>query len=189
MVEAVNGHLRDLSLGQACFSVTYDWASWPSTFPHQGGLAEPCIQFQWQPNPGEPPRPLIKIASGGELSRLMLALLIVGAKDRQKTLFFDEIDTGVGGETAIPLGKKLADLAVFQQVWCITHLAQVAQFAHQHVLVVKEVVQDRTFTTLSPLDAAARQQELARLLGGDTKSEALLQHAKAMLNQSQGGQV
>ncbi|MHB8093638.1 MAG: DNA repair protein RecN [Candidatus Aminicenantales bacterium] len=139
-------------------------------------------EFLISPNPGEELRPLRKIASGGELSRVMLALKSVG-KDREsaKTLIFDEIDAGIGGRTAEFIAEKLTALAGKHQVLCITHLPQIAAAASRHILIEKKVEKQRTFTTARKLDPAERVREIARLISGSRQSDASLQTAREML--------
>ena len=157
---------------------------------HFEQLAEPRatggerIEFLFSPNPGEPPRPLGKVASGGELSRLMLAFKQVLPEGEAPTLVFDEVDTGVGGAVAGIVGRKLRNVAEKQQVFCITHLPQVAAWAAIHLKVEKKVVNGRTQTTVTTLDHTGQTHEIARMLAGETISEAALQHAEEMVAQS-----
>jgi len=139
-------------------------------------------EFLISPNPGEELRPLRKIASGGEISRVMLALKSVG-KDREpaKTLIFDEIDAGIGGKTAEFIAGKLTALADTHQVLCITHLPQIAAAATRHILIEKKVEKQRTFTTARKLEPAERVHEIARLISGSRQSDASLQTAREML--------
>jgi DNA repair protein RecN (Recombination protein N) len=140
------------------------------------------IEFQFGPNPGEPPLPLRAIASSGELARVMLALKTVLAQEDQiPVLIFDEIDANVGGETAGVVGAKLQGLARHRQVLCVTHLPQVAAPAAAHYVASKEQKAGRTVSQLTSLDKAQRVTELARMLGGQT--EAARKHAAAMLNE------
>jgi DNA repair protein RecN (Recombination protein N) len=141
------------------------------------------IEFLISPNPGEELRPLRKIASGGELSRIMLALKSIG-KDavRLKTLIFDEIDAGIGGKTAEFVAQKLQELAKHHQVICITHLPQIASFATHHFKIDKHVKKERTFTVVKELSLEERIQEIARLLTGSRVTETALKNAKEMLD-------
>jgi DNA repair protein RecN (Recombination protein N) len=140
------------------------------------------IEFQFAPNPGEPPLPLRSIASSGELARVMLALKTVLAQEDQiPVLIFDEIDANVGGETARAVGEKLQRLALHRQVLCVTHLPQVAAPATAHYVASKEQKAGRTISQLTSLDKAQRVTELARMLGGQT--EAARRHATAMLKE------
>jgi len=141
------------------------------------------VEFLIAANPGEPPKPLAKIASGGELSRIMLALKSVMADaDDIDTLIFDEIDTGISGFAANKVGIKLRTISGKRQVICVTHLAQIGAQAHHHFLIKKTVRNGRTYTDVTPLDYEGRVQELARIIGG-TISHAALEAAKEMLSQ------
>ncbi len=133
-------------------------------------------------NPGEEPRPLAKIASGGELSRIMLALkTILVEGDPIPTLVFDEVDAGIGGAVAEEVGRKLRRIAGKRQVFCITHLAQIASMATSHYGVAKSVKKDRTSTEVRRLDEKERVDEIARMLGGKTITDATLKHAAEMI--------
>jgi DNA repair protein RecN (Recombination protein N) len=148
------------------------------------------IEFYFSANPGEPPRPLNKIASGGELSRLMLALKCVElklAKDKlaSTTLIFDEIDAGIGGKVAQNVGKRLKDLAKHHQVICITHLPQIAVFADHHLKVNKITNKDKTTVNVSVLTGQSRKEEIARMLSGHI-TESSLFHAEELL-ENKGG--
>jgi DNA repair protein RecN (Recombination protein N) len=150
-------------------------------------LAEPRssgferVEFLFSPNPGEMPRPLGRIASGGELSRLMLAIKQVLPDSDVPTLVFDEVDTGIGGATSELVGRKLKNVATGQQVLCITHLPQVAVFADQQLRVEKLVEGGRTSTRILELDQNERTREIARMLAGTTISDSALKHAAEML--------
>jgi DNA repair protein RecN (Recombination protein N) len=147
-------------------------------------------EFLLSPNPGEELRPLRRIASGGELSRMMLALKSVG-RDREspKTLIFDEIDAGIGGKTAEFIAQKLLRLAARHQVVCITHLPQIASRAGHHIQVEKKVERQRTFTSARPLGREDRLVEIARLIAGTRLTEASLQTAREMLDSGRGDAV
>jgi DNA repair protein RecN (Recombination protein N) len=133
-------------------------------------------------NPGEPAQPLRKVASGGELSRTMLALKTVLAKqDRTGSLVFDEIDSNVGGRLGDVLGQKLAALGQTHQVICVTHLPQVASYARHHWTIRKTKAKGRTVTQIAPLAEAERLDELASMLRGEARSETTRQEAEAML--------
>ena len=139
------------------------------------------IDFLISTNPGEPLKPLRKIASGGELSRIMLAIKRVIGGDEGKTLIFDEVDAGIGGRVADLVGKRLQDLAERHQVICITHLPQIATYADRHFLVEKIVKKGSTRTDIKRLDIPERIQELARMLGGATITEKTIQRAEEMV--------
>jgi len=142
-----------------------------------------AVEFMISPNVGEDLRPLAKIASGGELSRIMLALkTILAQSGLVETLVFDEIDAGIGGATAAVVGEKLRSLANYHQILGITHLPQIASCGEKHFLVEKKVSKGRTRSVISLLDREDRINEIARLLGGKTISEKTLAHAKEMLS-------
>lgn len=147
------------------------------------GLEE--IEFLIAPNPGEPPRPLQKIASGGELSRIMLALKVLLARlDEVPTLIFDEVDTGVGGKALQAIGEKLAHIGNTKQVICVTHGPQVACFADAHYLISKSVEDGHAKTSVEHLDEAGRINELARMLAGREITDVVKNHASQMLKMS-----
>ena len=142
-----------------------------------------AVTFAFSPNPGEELRPLQRVASGGELSRVYLALQLVGRdrKGRGPTLVFDEIDAGVGGVEAVVLGRKLRDLARGGQILSVTHLPQVASLGDHHWKVAKDVRGGRTFVAVRPLAGRERVDEVARMLGGEEAAAAARDHAEAML--------
>lgn len=140
------------------------------------------VEFLISANPGEPLKPLVKIASGGELSRVMLAIKsILADSDNVGTLIFDEIDTGVSGRAAVSISNKLSAIGESKQVICITHLPQLAAAADNHYLIVKDTNGDMASTMLNELDEKGRQEELARIIDGREVSELALQHARQML--------
>ncbi|MBC8413967.1 DNA repair protein RecN, partial [bacterium] len=144
------------------------------------------VSFLISPNPGEQLAPLAKTASGGELSRIMLALKVVLAKDDKiPCLVFDEVDAGIGGKTAETVGMKLKGLSISNQVICITHLPQIASFADTHMKIEKTVIKDRTSVRLSQIDSASRSKEIARMLSGSI-SETSVRHAEEMLKKYAG---
>jgi DNA repair protein RecN (Recombination protein N) len=146
------------------------------------------VNILFSANPGAEPRPLRKVASGGELSRLTLAVKTVLAEaDRVPTLVFDEIDTGVGGRLGAVLGRTLAELARHHQVICVTHLPQMASYAARQWVIRKHVEQGRTCTTVSPLDQRGRVAELAAMLRGDSAAEGTRKEARAMLQEAKNG--
>ena len=147
-----------------------------------GALGSDQVEFYFSPNRGEPPKPLARIASGGELSRLMLAIkslaLVAGGSP---TLLFDEVDAGIGGSVAEIVGKKLKQVAASHQILCVTHLPQIAALADSHHIVRKEVVKDRTSTTVDKLKEGERIEEVARMLGGIKITERTRRHAEEMV--------
>jgi DNA repair protein RecN (Recombination protein N) len=171
----IESELKDLSMEKTRFEVSIR----PAEIGPTGGDS---VEFLISPNPGEPVKPLVRIASGGEISRIMLALKTVAARSQVPTMIFDEIDSGIGGRTANVLGDKLACLADCCQVMCVTHLPQVAGKARAHFGISKIVQNDRTKVSLTPLCAEERVAELARMLGGDISSDAATQHARELLS-------
>ena len=140
------------------------------------------MRFLFAPNPGEEPRPLARIASGGELSRVMLAVKQALARtDRVLTYVFDEVDSGVGGGTAETIGRKLKKLAGARQVIAITHLPQIAAFADAHIRVTKPQGQGRTQVAVETVAGKERTLEIARMLGGAKPSAEATAHADEML--------
>ncbi len=145
------------------------------------------VQFLVSANPGQPPRPLAKVASGGELSRISLAVQLIAARRMQlPTLIFDEVDTGIGGAVADGVGRQLRALGERCQVFCVTHLPQVAAYGHQHYQVAKTHSAGQTVTTLRRLTAEERVDEIARMLGGSTITEQTRIHASEMLHLAGG---
>ena len=140
------------------------------------------IEFLISANLGEEPKPIAKIASGGELSRIMLALKnVIAEKDSIGTLIFDEIDTGVSGRAAQKIGIKLKQISRLRQVLCVTHLAQMAVMADNHLLIEKNIQGDRTVTTVRTLDHEQRKYEIARIMGGEDITELMLENAEQYL--------
>ena len=140
------------------------------------------IEFLISTNPGEPPKPISKIASGGELSRMMLAIkTVLASTDTVDTLIFDEVDTGISGSAAEKVGLKLREVSKNSQVLCVTHQAQIAALADYHYLIRKQVEKGRTFTNVTLLDHNGRAGELARIIGGVDITDAALKHAESML--------
>ena len=155
-----------------------------ATFPAYG---RESVTFQIEPNPGEGFRDLNRIASGGELSRLMLALKVVTQAVTGQSLIFDEIDVGVGGRIAFQIGERLKRLSQTSQVLCVTHLPQVAAFGDHHFHVAKKTKQHRTTTIVEELPDDERIRELARMISGSEVTETALQHARELRNQVETG--
>ncbi|HBR58702.1 MAG TPA: DNA repair protein RecN, partial [Blastocatellia bacterium] len=180
-------NLADVALEKARFEVRFQTPSDTETkdqsadaFFAPAGIDQ--IEFYFSANVGESPRPLGKVASGGEASRLMLILkTTAGMRDAAKTAVFDEIDAGIGGRVAEAVGAKLKDLAADQQVLCVTHQPQVAAQADNHLLVEKTMGKNRTTIGLRPLDDAERIEEIARMLAGETVTEAARENARELL--------
>jgi DNA repair protein RecN (Recombination protein N) len=197
LAKAVSRQLEDLGFKQSKFDVAL-----ATRFPVQGsgfrvetvaGNPEPetlnhelvstgfdVVEFQFAPNPGEPAKPLRAIASSGEMARVMLALkTVLASEDEIPVLVFDEVDANVGGETANAVGEKMRQIAAKRQVFCITHLPQVAAAADAHFVVSKQVKNGRTISDITLLDKKSRVTEMARMLGG--QSDAARKHAETLL--------
>jgi DNA repair protein RecN (Recombination protein N) len=143
-------------------------------------------RFLFAPNPGEAEKPLEKIASGGELSRLQLAIrsVDVGKSGRGRTLVFDEVDAGIGGRVAEVVGRKLRDLAARDQVLCVTHVPQIAALADRHFLAEKRESRGRTVASVRLLEGRERVAEIARMLAGEKIPETALKHARTLLEEA-----
>jgi len=179
LASRVQDELKGLGMLNARFEVGIE----PLGSPGPNGSER--AEFMFSANIGERPRPLGKIASGGELSRVMLALKVtLAGADGTPTLIFDEVDTGVGGVTAVTVGRKLKEAATGRQVLCVTHLPQVASFAGAHYLVEKRVEGGRTLVGVRTLDRKGRVSEVARMLGGEG-SEAASAHASELVEQGE----
>src|SRR5437762_13025131 len=174
LAENVRRNLRDLGFRQSQFEASLS----SHAEPRPNGLD--AVELLFSGNPGEPPKPLRAVASSGEISRLMLAIKsTLAAQDSIPLLVFDEIDVNVGGEIAQAVGSKMAGLAKAHQVICITHLPPVAAAATSHFVVTKDVVGGRTHSQLREVVGKARQEEIARMLGG--KSESAMKLAGSLL--------
>jgi DNA repair protein RecN (Recombination protein N) len=190
LAKAVSKQLEDLGFKQSKFDIKQEMADGRSQMGNSPNSQLPSsicssgfdeIEFQFAPNPGEPPKPLRAIASSGEMARVMLALkTVLAAEDEIPVLVFDEVDANVGGETANAVGEKMKQIAAKRQVLCITHLPQVAAPADAHYVVTKEVKNGRTISEIKLLGKKERVTELARMLGG--QSEAARKHAEALLS-------
>lgn len=178
LASAVEKELRSLAMEKARFRV--ELASAPPS-PRPAGAE--TASFLFAPNPGEPEKAFEKIASGGELSRLQLAIRSVSAerKGAQRTFVFDEVDAGIGGRTAEVVGKKLREIARRDQVLCVTHVPQIAALADRHFLAEKRARKGRTVATVRALEGVERVEELARMLAGETVPETARRHARALL--------
>lgn len=179
---AVGAELAKLEMKHACFQVGIEERS-----PSLENLSENgCdrIRFFFSANPGQPAGPLSEVASGGELSRLMLVLQALGRDEKDITFIFDEIDAGIGGRTAEFVGEKLRQIAARNQVICISHLPQIASFADHHFQVSKEVRGSRTFSSVQQLDLEERRREIARLMAGTSSHEDVLKAAARLLEKN-----
>lgn len=186
--KAILQHLQDLAMPGARFRVRLDVEEDPDGLPVGGRRVAVAawgadrVEFLLSTNPGEPPRPLHRVASGGELSRVMLALRTVLARaDPPTVMVFDEVDSGVGGRTGHVIGAKLSELAGVCQVLCVTHLPQIAALAHHHLAIRKVTERGRTRTVVEVLDQEARVEEIARMLSGPSPTETARRHARELL--------
>jgi DNA repair protein RecN (Recombination protein N) len=171
--------LKTLAMPHAAFHV-----EWSDAAPGRHGIDS--ADFQVSANPGEAPRPIGRIASGGELSRIMLALRTVLVEDsRGKTLVFDEVDAGIGGKAAETVGSKLHELSKRYQILCVTHLPQIAAFADYQYRIAKQVANGRTVTRVEPLTGEDRVDEIVRMMSGSRVTDAARQHIREMLAQKQ----
>jgi DNA repair protein RecN (Recombination protein N) len=187
--KSIQGRLKALGLEGARLTVEVEVRELgsDSTAPAPPDSGADRVEMLFSANPGEEPRPLRKIASGGELSRVTLAAkAVLAAVDRVPTLVFDEIDTGVGGRLGSALGKTLAELGRHHQVICVTHLPQMASYARRQWVIRKQVERGRSRTSISPLDEEQRVAELAAMLRGDSAAEGTRKEAIAMLAEAQG---
>jgi DNA repair protein RecN (Recombination protein N) len=160
-----------------------------AAFVHEGIALGPtgfdAVEFYLSPNLGQPPLPLAKVASGGELSRVMLALKRLEAQRRGvATIIFDEVDAGIGGTVGEIVGRKLKQLACFHQILCVTHLAQIAAFADSHFAVEKEEQRGATRSRATALSDEDRPSEIARMLGGVETSDKFVRAAREMLERA-----
>ena len=172
---AVMKELPSLALEKARFSIVMGTGEWRDT-------GTDVVELLFSANPGEDPRPLIRVASGGELSRFMLALKSIAAKsDDAKVLVFDEVDAGIGGRVADAVGEKLEELAALHQVICVTHLPQIASFAPAHYRIDKIERKGRIETRIERLDDEARVEEIARMLAGAVVTESAREHARQLV--------
>jgi len=179
LAKAVNQQLKKLAMEHARLEVELS----PADKPGSHGLED--VQLVISTNPGQPLKPLVKIASGGELSRISLAIQVVAAQTSPvPTLVFDEIDVGIGGATADVVGELLRQLGTKAQIICVTHLAQVASKAHCHLRVNKSTKANKVATSLERLDQTQRVEEIARMIGNNKMTAASLEHAREMIGNS-----
>lgn len=183
LAERISGKIQELGMPQGQFLIEVTESD--NKTPNPSG--NDSVEFLVSANPGLPPRPLAKVASGGELSRISLAIQVVATDSKTvPTLIFDEVDTGVGGRVAEIVGQKLRALGQNRQVLCVTHLPQVAALGHHHLLVEKNSTSGITQSTVHPLTQTERIQEIARMLGGVRVTPQTLAHAEEMLNLQAG---
>ena len=183
LARAVERELASLAMQNTVFQVNIQPAEWSER-------GADSLQFLISPNPGEEPRPLDRIASGGELSRVALALKTClrqpASNGAERTLVFDEIDAGIGGAVAESVGRRLKKLAGSNQVLCVTHLAQVAGFADHHYVVGKREAKGRTIAEVEELSPDARKQEIGRMLSGERVTPEALKHAEQLIRLAKG---
>ena len=179
----INAQLKELNFKDACFAVFFYENDNDKLHFTANGVDR--VEFLITTNKGETPKPLVKIASGGEISRIMLAFKqIIGDFDRIPTMIFDEIDVGISGITASIVGKKLLDISKCHQIVCITHLPQIAAFGDHHYKIDKEVSSEVTHTTVVPLSHTEKVREIARLLGGINITDTTLKSAEELISLS-----
>ena len=174
---AVVRELKDLNFANSEFEVRMN------RLPEIGPSGYDSMEFMISTNPGEPLRPLARIASGGEVSRIMLAFKhIIGDSDRVDTMIFDEIDTGISGRTAVVVGKKMWEIAAHHQVICITHLPQIAAYGSDNFQIVKNLSDTATQTTIHHLDEDDKRHMLAGMISGDPDSDSALRAAQELMD-------
>lgn len=185
--QTMDKELQTLSFNQAGFEVR--WKEHEQSVEAMSPSGWDRVSFYFTANPGEEARPLAKVASGGELSRLMLALkCLLAKKDMVETVFFDEVDAGVGGEAAEAVARKIQELATHHQVFCVTHLPQIAARGTGHFQVSKHVDGGRTISSIDRLEEHARVFELVRMLAGDSATPQTLDWAEELLRKGRAGQ-
>jgi DNA repair protein RecN (Recombination protein N) len=183
LAERISVHLRELGMPDGVLQI--EVRADPERPPSPHGIDH--IEFRVSANRGHPPQPLSKIASGGELSRISLAIQVIAATGKGvPTLVFDEVDVGIGGAVAETVGRHLRILAAKRQVLCVTHLPQVASCGHHHLQVSKKTKAEKTLATIQPLSDKTRLEEIARMLGGIKITPLALRHAQEMLDNARG---
>jgi DNA repair protein RecN (Recombination protein N) len=179
--EAVDTEIHDLNMPHASFFVKF-LRRCSETDNHYSPKGGDDVEFYLAANAGEDPKPLNKIASGGELSRIVLALKnVLSQTGSVATVVFDEVDSGIGGATAEIVGRKLKEVSAHHQVICITHLPQIASFGGWHLRVTKQVADGRTATRVEKIDEQQKIEEISRMLGGVDVTETARDHAREML--------
>jgi len=176
--ERVQENLKELEIKNALFEIKFDRKE-------ASGNGFDTAEFMFCANKGEKILPLRATASGGELSRVLLAIELSSKLKNDQTVIFDEIDTGTGGKTGEKIGKKIAELAQKKQVFSITHLAQVAAFAETHIKIYKEIENSRTFTKAKTLSESEHIEEIARMISGENITKSALDHAKSLIQNKQ----
>ncbi|WP_404403706.1 DNA repair protein RecN [Jeotgalibacillus malaysiensis] len=179
LTEAIHGELKALYMDKAVFKVHFAEQK-PENYK-SNGIDE--IEFYISTNPGEPLKPLIKVASGGEISRMMLALKTIFSEHQGITsIIFDEVDTGVSGRVAQAIAEKIYSISAHSQVLCISHLPQVAAISDRHLFISKEVKNDRTHTSVSPLAKEDRVKEISRMISGVEITDLTISHAEELIH-------
>ncbi len=181
--ESMQQELESLSFDQAIFEIRFQQNKSQTDMDNLSATGWDNIEFMFSANPGEPVKPLIQVASGGELSRLMLALkCLLARRDQVETVIFDEVDAGTGGKAAEAVARKIKELSGHHQVICITHLPQIASQAEEHLMVSKNIIDNRTRTAISLLDSDDRIRELARMLAGNSITKQTLAYAEELIS-------
>ena len=177
----VMNELKFLDMPDAVFVVNFEEAQATKT-----GMDD--VEFLFSANKGQSPKPLSKIASGGELSRVMLAIrCVLSDMDTVSTMIFDEIDAGVSGRAAQKIGYKMNEISRYKQVFCVTHLAQIAVYGSNHLLIEKNTSEEKTYTKVFSLNADERKREIARIIGGDVITDTTLSSAEELLDYALNG--
>lgn len=185
IVQAMRQELDSLCMEPSQFEVLFAGPE-AREISHMTNTGWDRPEFMFSANPGEPVKPLEQVASGGELSRLMLAFrCLLARKDQVKTVIFDEVDAGIGGKAAETVARKIKELSRHHQVLCITHLPQIASYADEHLYVAKEVRDQRTITTVCSLAHEGRVAELTRMLDGDSVTQETVVYARALIARNQ----
>jgi DNA repair protein RecN (Recombination protein N) len=180
--KAVSRELQHLSFAATLFKV--DFSPFARKIEELTPTGWDRVEFLFSANPGEPLKPLVKTASGGELSRLLLGLkCILARRDQVGTVIFDEVDAGIGGQAAEDIARKIKELSGHHQVLCITHLPQIAAKADAHFMVEKKMQNNRTRTVISLLDEEGRIRELARMLAGNAVTKETIALVKGLYNE------
>ena len=183
--EAISKELSSLSFSSAEFKAAFEPVG--KNLENISPSGWDRVEFMFSANRGEPVKPMAKIASGGELSRLLLGLkCILARRDQVATVIFDEVDAGIGGQAAEDIAKKIKQLAAHHQVLCITHLPQIACRADEHFKVYKSLQNNRTVTVITLLDNDSRIHEMARMLAGESVTDETIAFAKKMLQKGKG---
>jgi DNA repair protein RecN (Recombination protein N) len=186
----ISEKLKLLGMEKAEFHIEIQQKKSPQGKPICGSYGFDTVEFTFSPNIGEPPKSLRAIASGGELSRVMLAIKsILAEKDTIQSLIFDEVDSGIGGQVAVAVGEHLHKLSRVKQILCITHLAAIAVRADNQLHVQKKEKEQRTITDVYTVEGDERVREIARMLAGDTNGEASLTHAQELLKKYRGAEA